>query len=309
VHADEPGAPSGAAHGKHIMNLKRLGVWAGTDAYSAADAAAFAQRAEAWGYGALWIPEALGREMFSACSWLLANTSRLIVASGIANIYARDAFATAAAQKGLAEQSGGRFLLGLGVSHIPLVEGLRRHEYGKPIETMRKYLQTMAESTFASVAPASTPQTILAALGPNMLDLSASHADGAHPYNVTPEHTQGARVRLGAGKLLCVEQAAVLESDPAKARGIARKFLAMYLRLPNYVNNWRRMGFTDQDVAGGGSDRLIDATIVWGDEKIIRTRIDQHWQAGADHVCVQALSGKAQADERLLALLAPGTSA
>lgn len=287
------------------MQLTKLGVWAGTDSLSAADAAGFARRVEAWGYGALWIPEAVGREVFSASAWLLANTSTLIVASGIANIYARDSFAAAAAQKGLNEQSGGRFLLGLGVSHIPLVEGVRQHQYGKPIATMRTYLRTMAASPYKSVPPAAAPKTVLAALGPQMLELSAELADGAHPYNVTPEHTREARALLGAGKLLCVEQAAILDTNPSEARATARKFLSVYLGLPNYVNNWRRLGFTDADFAGGGSDRLIDAVIAWGDERAIRARIEAHWQAGADHVCVQAVGPTAQPELHLLELLAP----
>jgi probable F420-dependent oxidoreductase len=290
---------------KQAMKFKNLGVWAGTDALSASDAAAFAKRVESLGYGALWIPEAVGREVFSASAWLLANTGRLVVASGIANIYARDSFSAAAAQRGLNEQSGGRFLLGLGVSHIPLVEGVRKHEYGKPVATMRSYLQAMAKSPYKSVAPAAVPKTVLAALGPKMLELSAELADGAHPYNVTPEHTHQARALLGAGKLLCVEQGAILETNPAQARSIARRFLSIYLGLPNYVNNWRRMGFGDDDFAGGGSDRLVDAVIAWGDEKAIRARIDQHSQAGADHVCIQAIGPTAMPDEHLLGLLAP----
>src|ERR1700722_1372577 len=287
------------------MKLTNLGVWTGTDVFSAAEAAAFARRVEAWGYGALWIPEAVGREAFSASAWLLASTNNLIVASGIANIYARDSFSAAAAQKGLNEQSGGRFLLGLGVSHIPLVEGVRKLQYGKPVATMRAYLLAMAEASYKSVPPPAAPKTVLAALGPKMLELSAESADGAHPYNVTPEHTRQARALLGAGKLLCVEQAAILETNPAEARAIARRFLAIYLGLPNYVGNWRRLGFTDADFAGGGSDRLVDALIVWGDEKAIRARIDEHWQAGADHVCVQAVGRTTLPDERLLGLLAP----
>jgi probable F420-dependent oxidoreductase len=286
------------------MRLKKLGVWAATDGFSAADAAAFAKRIEALGYGALWIPEAVGREVLSAAAWILGNTSSLIVASGIANIYARDALCAAAAQKGLNEQSGGRFLLGLGVSHIPLVKDLRQHEYGKPVATMRAYLQAMAVAPYKAVPPASPPKTVLAALGPKMLELSAELADGAHPYNVTPEHTQQARAILGA-RLLCVEQGAILETNPAQARALGRQFLAIYLGLPNYVNNWRRLGFTDSDFAGGGSDRLIDAVLVWGDEKAIRARIDEHWQAGADHVCVQAIGPTGLPDERLLGLLAP----
>jgi probable F420-dependent oxidoreductase len=287
------------------MNLDKLGAWVATDRLAAADAAELAKRVETWGYSAFWIPEATGREAFSACAWLLANTTQMIVATGIANIYARDAFATLAAQKGLNEQSNGRFLLGLGVSHVPLVEGMRNLKYGKPVATMRAYLQSMASSKYGSVAPAEAPQTVLAALGPKMLELSRDLADGAHPYNVPPEHTHQAREILGPGKHLCVEQGAVLETNPAKARAAARRFLSVYLGLPNYVENWKRLGFTDADVAAGGSDRLIDSVIVWGDEKAIRTRIDAHWQAGADHVCVQAIGQTGSADEQLLELLAP----
>jgi probable F420-dependent oxidoreductase len=286
------------------MHMSKLGVWAGTDQLSARAAADFARQVEAWGYGALWIPEGMGREIFSASAWLLASTTTLVVASGIANIYARDPLASAAAQKGLNEQSGGRFLLGLGVSHLPLVAA-RKHTYGKPLATMRAYLQAMTEADYRAPSPTAAPKTVLAALGPKMLQLSAELADGAHPYNVPPEHTRQARGILGAGKLLCVEQAAILETNAAEARAIARRFLAFYFSLPNYVDNWRRLGFTDTDFAAGGSDRLIDAVIAWGDEKAIRARLEEHWQAGADQVCVQAVGPQLQPDERLLALLAP----
>jgi probable F420-dependent oxidoreductase len=286
------------------MQITELGVWAATDNLSASKAADFARRVEAWGYGALWIPEGLGREMFSASAWLLANTSSLIVASGIANIYARDPVSSASAQKGLNEQSDDRFLLGLGVSHVPLVE-MRNHAYGKPLTTMRTYLEGMAAAKYGAVSPPARPKTVLAALGPKMLALSAELADGAHPYNVPPEHTRQARRILGAGKLLCVEQAVILETNAAIARALARRFLAFYFTLPNYVNCWRQLGFSDPDFAGGGSDRLIDSVIAWGDEKSIRARIEEHWQAGADHVCVQAVGPELLPDEHLLALLAP----
>jgi len=289
------------------MNLKRIGVWAGIDGLPAARAAEFARRVEGWGYGTLWMPEAAGREILSCASWLLANTASLVVASGIANIYARDALAAASAQKGLNEQSGGRFLLGLGVSHVPLVTGLRQHEYGKPVATMRAYLQAMANAPYWSIPPTSPPKTVLAALGPKMLELSAQLADGAHPYNVTPQHTQEARAIIGKGKLLCVEQGVILETDPAQARALGRKFLSLYLELPNYVNNWRRLGFSDTDFSGGGSDRLVDSVLAWGDETAIRARLEEHWQAGADHVCVQAIGSAPVPDERVLQLLAPGS--
>lgn len=292
------------------MGTKKLDVWAATEHLPASEAAAFAKRVEAWGYSALWIPEAVGREAYAASSWLLANTTKLTIATGIANIYARDAVAAAAGQKTLNEQSGGRFLLGLGVSHVPLVEGLRGHRFGKPIETMSAYRQAMMKAPYFSTPPAEAPKTVIAALGPKMLGLARDLADGAHPYNVTPEHTHQARAILGPGKLLCVEQAVILETDPAKAREKARQFLQTYISLPNYFRTWTRLGFSESEFSGGGTDRLIDAIIAWGDEGAIRTRIDAHFAAGADHVCVQAVSsvapgGLAQTDERLLALLAP----
>jgi probable F420-dependent oxidoreductase len=291
------------------MKIGKLGVWGSTEGLTAADAAAFAKRVEGWGYGALWIPEAVGRNVLVHSAWLLANTTSLVIATGIANIYARDAAAMASAQLTLAEQSGGRFLLGLGVSHVPLVEGVRGHVFEKPIGKMRRYLQDMAKVTYISPRPAEKPLTVIAALGPQMLALTAELADGAHPYNVTPQHTAQTRAALGPGKLVCPEQKVLLQTDPAVARAAARKNLAVYLPLPNYRNNMARLGFTESDFESGGSDRLMDAIVAWGDEAAIRQRIQAHWDAGADHVCIQAIaddgdSSKAP-NERLLELLAP----
>jgi probable F420-dependent oxidoreductase len=291
------------------MKLSKLGVWASMDAFTAAEAAAFAKRVEAWGYGALWIPESMGRNSLVHAAWLLANTTHLIIATGIANIYARDAIAAANGHKALNEQSGGRFLLGLGVSHMPLVEGFRKHSYAKPIETMRAYLEEMKAARYVSPPPPEPPKTVIAAMGPKMLALSAELADGAHPYNITSEHTAEARKILGPGKLLCPEQMILAETDPVQARMKARKTLSTYVSLPNYFNAWKRLGFTDADFADGGSDRLIDAIVAWGDESAIRARIQAHWDAGADHVCIQALGGEGKPipkpDEKLLERLAP----
>jgi probable F420-dependent oxidoreductase len=291
------------------MEPGKLGVWTSLDAMSAAEAAAFAGRIEARGYAALWIPEGRGRNALVYSSWLLANTRALIVATGIANIYARDPMAMAAAQKGLAEQSNGRFLLGIGVSHRPTVQGLRGHTYGKPLATMRAYVEGMQKATYQAPEPRENPPLILAALGPRMLELSAEIADGAHPYNTTPEHTREARRRLGSDKLLCPEQMVLLETDPGKARQAARQTLGRYMQLDNYVRCWQQQGFGDE-LAGGGSDRFIDAIVAWGDETAIRRRIEEHWDAGADHVCIQPLSGEGSraADERILELLAPAAN-
>jgi probable F420-dependent oxidoreductase len=291
------------------MQLGRLGVWSSMDGMTAAAAADFASRVERWGYGALWVPESRGRNVLVISSWLLANTKTLTVATGIANIYARDPQATASGQLALAEQSGGRFLLGLGVSHVPLVEGLRGHRYGKPVETMRDYVDAMRRASYAAPRPAEAPKTVIAALGPGMLALAGSHTDGAHPYLVSPAHTKEARNILGPEKLLCPEQTVLAETDPVRARRIGRAWLGRYLEMTNYRNNLLRLGFGTPDFTGGGSDRLVDAMIAWGDAAGIRRRIDEHWAAGADHVCIQALNPDEATpglpDERLLAALAP----
>ena len=286
------------------MKLGKLGVWAIFDTLSATESAALAKRIEQWGYSTVWLPEGVGRDAIQQSGWLLANTSSLNVATGIANIYARDPMMMHSGQMSLNEQSGGRFLLGIGVSHVPLVTGLRGHDYGKPIETMRKYLAAMKAAPYYAPAPAEAPKTVIAALGPKMLALARDEADGAHPYNVSPAHTAQARKILGPGKLLLVEQMVLLETDPVRAREVARKTLANYLVLPNYANNWIRMGFNQDDIANGGSDRLIDDTVVWGNEAAIIKRIEQHWEAGADHVCIQSLNADNAGSEKLLASLA-----
>ena len=293
------------------MKFGKLGVWASLDAMTADDALAFAKRVEKRGYGALWTPESRGRNVLVNAAWLLAGTSSLIVATGIANIYARDALAMANAQRGLNEQSGNRFLLGLGVSHRPLVSDLRDHVYGRPVATMRGYLEAMRAAPYQAPPPSKPSRTVLAALGPKMLALSAEMTDGAHPYCVTPEHTAQARRILGPGKLLCPELMVLLETDASKARAAARAALASYIQLENYANNWRRLGFTDEDLAGGGSNRFVDANIAWGDEGAIRARIQLFWDAGADHVCIQSIhpsGSRSVVDERILDLLAPASA-
>ena len=277
---------------QQAMQLGAFGIWNfQLDILSAARMQETAAEFEELGYGALWFGEATGREALTKAALLLAGTKRIIIATGIANIYGRDPITMSAGQKTLAEAYPNRFLLGLGVSHIPLVEKLRGHRYDKPVATMRAYLDAMDKAPYHAVAPASKPPRVLAALGPKMLQLSAERADGAHPYNSTPKHTAQARELLGPGPYLCPEQAVVLEKDPTKARAIARKFLAIYLTLPNYTNNWLRLGFQEADIKDGGSDKLIDAVIAWGDLKTVLNRIQEHHAAGADHVCIQVLTG------------------
>ena len=272
------------------MELDKIGVWFFTDRLTASEAAETAQRIESLGYAALWLPETLGRNPFAHAAWLLANTERLIVATGIANIYHREPGVTMQGQKTLAEQSGNRFLLGLGVSHKPLVEGLRGLNYGPPVATMRDYLAKMAASPYAGIEPSEPPPTVIAALGPKMLELSRDATAGAHPYFTSPAHTKMARDILGPDKWLCVEQKVVMETDPAKARQLARATAKTYQALPNYRNNWLRMGLAQADIDGEGSDAFIDATFAWGDAATIRERIDEHLAAGASHVCIQPIN-------------------
>ena len=271
------------------MDLGKLGVWYFTDAMSASDAANTAKRIEALGYSALWLPETVGRNPFAHAAWLLANTTSLVIATGIANIYHREPGVTLAAQLTLSEQSDDRFLLGLGVSHKPLVEGLRGLTYGKPVSTMRDYLAKMKASPYSAPRTSEPPKTVIAALGPKMLELAAVEADGAHPYFTSPVHTKMARETMGPDAWLCVEQKVIMETDPVKARAAARRAASTYQGLPNYRNNWLRMGLTEADINDAGSDKFIDTTFAWGDVNAIQERIDEHMQAGANHVCVQPI--------------------
>jgi probable F420-dependent oxidoreductase len=273
------------------MDIGRVGIWTfSLELQPAPRAQEAAAELETLGYRALWIPEAMGREAFTHAGLLLAGTTRLVVATGIANVWARDAMAMAAAEKTLDEAYPGRFLLGLGVSHAPLVEGMRGHRYEKPLSFMRLYLDAMDAAPFMASPPSTPPRRVIGALAPKMLALSAQRTLGAHPYFVPPEHTARARGIMGAGPLLAPEQAVVLETDPTAARAVARGHMAMYLGLPNYANNLRSLGFGDDDLANGGSDRLVDAIVAWGDVDAIRARIRAHHDAGADHVCIQVLA-------------------
>jgi len=276
------------------MELGKLGVWYFLDGMPATVAAETAQRIEALGYSALWIPETVGRDPFVHAAWLLANTTSLILATGIANIYHREPGVMLAAQNTLAEQSGNRFLLGMGVSHKPLVEGVRGLEYGPPVATMRKYLEGMASAPYNSAKPSETPPTVIAALGPKMLELARDKCAGAHPYFTSPDHTAMARNILGPDKWLCVEQKVILEADPAKARALARPVAQIYIGLPNYRNNWLRMGLREADFENGGSDKFIDSTFAWGSVDQIKARLKEHVDAGASHVCIQPVNPNAQ---------------
>ena len=270
--------------------LGHVGAWSfDVERLSATDARAFARELESLGIPVLWIPESLGsKEVFAHASLLLAATERLIIATGIANIWARDPVAMANGQRALVDAYPDRFLLGLGVSHGPTIPlrggGL---EYERPLERMRTYLDAMDKAPYTG-RPAATPR-VLAALGPRMLKLAAERALGAHPYFFPVEHTTEARKELGPAPLLAVEQAVVLSSDPTTARETARRHMKRYLELPNYANNLLRLGWPKSDLANGGSDALVDAIVAWGDASIITKRIEDHLARGADHVCLQTI--------------------
>jgi probable F420-dependent oxidoreductase len=274
------------------VELGRIGLWSGgLGAIELGRLREVAAEIEELGYRTLWWGEAPGsRETLTQALVLLDATERLVTATGIANLYMRDAAATVAGARTVAALHPGRFVLGLGVSHAPLVEGMLRKDYGKPLKTMRAYLDAM------DAAPAGTPEAhepgppvLLAALGPKMLELARDRTQGAHPYLVTPEHTATAREALGPDRLLAVEQGVVLTTDRADGLRRARKHLELYKGLPNYRNNWLRLGFSEDETQGDLSDRLVDALVAIGDEDAIAARVAEHHAAGADHVCVQVL--------------------
>lgn len=255
---------------------------------------AFARELEELGYSAVWTGEGLGtREQFTNAAAVLAGTERIVWGAGIANIWARDPVTTITATRTLNESFGNRFLLGLGISHREQVDP-RGHVYEQPIEVMRRYLAAMANAKFVSPLPTETAQTapvqhILAALRPPMLRLAAEASNGAHPYMTTPEHTAQAREILGPGKLLVPEQAFVLSTNPAEARRIGRTYLSWYVGIENFRRSLLSQGFSEEDL-DTRSDHLVDSIVAWGDESAIRDRVQQHLDAGADHVPVQAVA-------------------
>lgn len=286
--------------------IGRVGVWLGPIALApAADERDASARIEQLGYGAIWFGETpAGREALSHAALLLGASERLLVATGIANIWARDATAAINGANTLNEAYGGRFLLGLGVSHAPAVSA-RGHDYSKPLTAMRVYLEAIAGHTYVAPAPPHPSPVVLAALRPRMLELARDQSAGAHPYFVPPAHTARAREILGSSPLLAPEQAVVLETDPVRAREIARRHMAVYLKLENYLENLRTLGFGEADFADGGSERLVDAIVAWGDEQAIAGRVREHLDAGADHVAVQACSQDASTSMSQLERLAP----
>jgi probable F420-dependent oxidoreductase len=267
--------------------LNGTGIWSGTLRYGdQAAAIEAAPELESLGYTALWIPD-VGGDLFSPLANLLGATKHVTIATGILNVWMHTAEVAAAEHARLTAEHGNRYLCGLGIGHRPFIDHVvAPGTYQKPVETMATYLDGLD----AAPTPLAPSDRVIAALGPKMLELARTRTAGTHPYLVTPELTAKAREGIGPDKLVASEQGVVLETDPTKAREIARQHLKTYLGLPNYTNNWKRQGFTDADIADGGSDRLVDALVVWGDEATIAARVQAHRDAGADHVCVQVLN-------------------
>lgn len=273
-----------------IPTLGKVGLWtAEFDLQPMSKAQEAIAQVEEMGFQAVWVPEAVLREPFASTSLLLSATKKLTLATGIASLHARTAQTMNAGWRTVSEAFPNRFLLGIGVSHAPMVTGVHKADYSKPYSTMVEYLDHMDQGVFLSPQPSVAPQRVLAALGPKMLKLSAERGAGAHPYFVPVEHTPFARETMGPDALLAPEQAVVFETDPAKAREIARTHMNTYTKLPNYTNNLKRFGFTEQEISNQ-EDRLVDAIVAWGSTDSIVSRIKEHLDSGANHVCVQVLT-------------------
>jgi probable F420-dependent oxidoreductase len=276
------------------MRLQRIGVWTrelrtGEDSKRREVAA----QLEELGYGALWFPGGHGDDSLDCARVVLDATERAVVATGITNIWREEPAEVAAKHAELGERYGHRFLLGLGISHRAPMDRIKEGMYDKPFSAMVAYLDALD----AQPTPPPVDERVIAALGPRMLRVSAERAAGTHPYLSNPEHTRVAREAVGPGKLVAPELGIVLETDPDRARALAREFIERYLPLPNYFNNWLRHGFTEDDLRDGGSDRLIDGLIAWGDEEAIAARVQEHLDAGADHVCLQFIPDGAVVDQ------------
>jgi probable F420-dependent oxidoreductase len=290
------------------MEISRPGVFAFLDTMEGAKIAEFAREVERLRYSTMWIVEAAGRNSLTLAPWLLAKTDSLYIGTGVASIWARAASTMAAGARAAAELSGGRFILGIG-SNNPSGAAMRGLGYGKPVTYMREYLAAMKAAAYNAPRLSADPPVLLAANNRKMLALAGSDADGTLTYFVPPEHTAEARTIIGEGKWICAEQAVMLATDPVKARAAARAYMKFYLTLPAYQKNLGALGFTQTDLADGGSDRLVDAIVAWGDETKLRARVEAHYRAGANHVCILPLNaaGWLVPDLETLRALAPGS--
>jgi probable F420-dependent oxidoreductase len=290
------------------MDLGSHGVFSMTDSLSPTGLVDLAKGVEALGYSTLWYPEAFKYEPLAMAGYLLSHSEKLIVASGIINIYARDATTSVMGYNTLNALYGGRFVLGLGVSHAPLVSDVRGHEYSnKPVATMRAYLDAMDAAWEAFGGAPEEKQMVLAALGPNMLKLGGERSLGVIPANVTAQHAAMARQQMGADKLVCSEVHVCMTEDPAEARAAARAALEFYLPLPNYTNNWARLGFDSSHLENGGSDELMDALVAWGTLDQIKARLKENFDNGANQTVIHTIrpDGQSGPDWDALEALAP----
>ncbi|RDH79162.1 TIGR03620 family F420-dependent LLM class oxidoreductase [Mycolicibacterium moriokaense] len=268
------------------MDLSGVGIWSHQLRYGdKAQSAEAAAELEELGYAALWIPDVGQTPVLDSVDHLLSATNRIAIATGILNLWMNEPADVAASYAALTAAHGDRFLMGIGVSHAPLIDATEPGRYRKPLAATAAFLDALD----GAAQPVPADARVLAALGPKMLELAAKRSRGAHPYLVTPEHTQRARELLGDGPLLLPEQTAILTEDADTAREIGTAWIKRYLAMPNYANNMLRLGFSADEVASV-SDRLLDAIIVWGDEAAVIGRVNEHLSAGADHVCVQVLT-------------------
>jgi probable F420-dependent oxidoreductase len=267
----------------------RIGVWWASDTWPMGAAQEVAQEIEALGFGSLFIPEVGLKDCLVESAAFLAATERLVVGTGIANIHARVAGTMEGGGRTLTALHPGRFVLGLGVSHGPLVQNMLGGTYDKPLATMRAYLDRMAALPEMVEPGSGRPTRLLAALGPKMIELSGSHADGAHPYLVNPDQTAVTREILGPDKWIVSEQAVVVGGDDEEQLTRAHLHLQIYSGLPNYRNSWVRQGFDDTDFVRGGSDRLARGIVGMGSVEQAAGTVTAHLDAGADHVVVQVL--------------------
>ena len=283
--------------------LGRVGVWLSSLRLAPVDEERRAvRRIEELGYGSIWCGEGIGgKEAFAHQSLLLAATDHIIPGPGIANVWARHPATMQGGAATVGAAYPGRFVLGVGISHAPMVERSGQ-AYQTPLVHMDQYLDAMDAAAPEAPAVEVPVPRVLAALRPKMLALARERSDGAHPYFVPTSHTALARQALGADRLLIPEQAVVLTTDADEGRRMARAHMATYLQLPNYVNNLKHLGYTDQDISGGGSDRLVDAIVAWGNEADIAKRVTEHIDAGADHVLLQPLGSLDEAVRQLEAL-------
>jgi probable F420-dependent oxidoreductase len=285
-----------------------IGIWAAPEGIASKELVAGVQRMEELGYETLWLAETFGRDPFALAAFLGAHTSRIRLATGIANIFHRHPGAMKQAANTVAEQTGGRFVLGLGISSPQIVERARKLDYSRPLTQLRNYLDEYEASRYLSIPPPQEVEIVLAALGDKMMRVARDRSAGALTYNMTPEHTARAREILGPDRLLAVEQKIILSTDPEQCRRTSAATLRFYQKAPGYRRAWQALGFSEEEI-DGAAPRYLDALVAWGDEAAIRERIDAHISAGADHVCLQPLHpemGIGAIDDDALRVFSPG---